>query len=147
MAEFWDTLGLLVSNLWTLLVLLLGLVFRWALVIAWVAWWLFAVDWKKAWPVLARGGWAPAVLLVIVTALAWSRLDATPTEQGDFWWRLAYVSGLAALALVCGWLQGVFGFELPEISVEPVGEHGPGTDHAVPTIREHELAHGGDHHH
>src|SRR5262245_36577162 len=45
-----------------------------AMLIAWVAWWLFAVNWKKAWPVLAEGAWAPLVLLILVGALVWSRL-------------------------------------------------------------------------
>jgi hypothetical protein len=147
MAEFWDTLGQLVTNLATLLGLLSTLAFRWALGIAWVAWWLFAVDWKKAWPVLARGAWAPVVLLVLVAALVWSRLDPSPTEPGDFWWRLGGVSLLVAMALVCGWLQGVFGIRPPEISVEPVVAHGAGHEHPVGTFHGHEFAHSDDHRH
>ena len=38
----------------------------------WCAWWLWCVNWKHAWPVLARGGWIVVVLLTFVSALAWS---------------------------------------------------------------------------
>src|SRR5262249_42972354 len=92
--------------------LFLGLHF--ALLIAWVAWWLRAVGWRKAWPVLARGGWAPLVLLMIVAALVWSRLAPSTYDDlgfvriGNFWWQLGAVSLLAGVTLLCGWLQGLF---------------------------------------
>ena len=41
----------------------------------WCVWWLFCVNWKKTWPVLSQGGWMPVVLLMVVTALAWSHLS------------------------------------------------------------------------
>ena len=47
--------------------------------ILWMAFWLFAVDWGRVWPVLARGAWAPCVLLGLVVATVWSRLD---TREG-----------------------------------------------------------------
>ena len=34
----------------------------------WCAWWLWCVDWKKAWPVLAEGGLVVVVLLMILPA-------------------------------------------------------------------------------
>jgi hypothetical protein len=142
MTELWDVLGQLLTNLGTLFVVLLRLAFQWALLLTWLAWWLFAVDWKKTWTVLARGAWAPAVLIVIVGALVWSRI-----EQGDFWWRLGCVSALAASALVCGWLQGVFGIRPPEVHVEPVVAHGAGHEHPVGTFHGHESAHSDDPHH
>jgi hypothetical protein len=153
MAELWDTLGQLVVNLGTLLVLLLALALRWSLVIAWLAWWLFAVDWKKVWPVLARGAWAPVLLLLLIVALVWAQLEpAEGTFLGvvsvpNFWWQLGGVSVLTAVALLCGWLQGVFGITPPEISVEPVIPHGMGHEHPVGTLHGHEFAHSDDPHH
>jgi hypothetical protein len=97
----------------------------------WCLFWLLAVNWKKLWPVLAQGGWAPALLLLLVSAFAWSRID--PGECHflplvtipNFWWQLASVSALAAVALFCGWLQGQLGWAPPEISLEPPAhEHG-----------------------
>jgi hypothetical protein len=110
---------------------LLQLVGHFALWIIWIAWWLFAVDWRKNWSVLARGGWAPVVLLGITTALVWSRIlpsDCPSCGLANFWWQLGYVGMLFGVAFLCGWLQGVFGWAPPEINFEPVHGH----------IREHD---------
>lgn len=95
----------------------------WALLILWIVWWLAAVDWRKMWPVLGRGGWAPLFLLVVLAALVWSRLDATERFAPVFWWHLAAVSALVLLAFVCGWLQGILQCAPPEISVNPPPTH------------------------
>ncbi len=94
----------------------------WAL---WCAWWLFGVNWRKAWPVLAEGGWVPALLLSLVASFAWSMIDARTCNCLGFmtlpngWWQLGTLATLAALALTCGWLQGYFGRTPAEISLEP----------------------------
>ncbi len=105
-------------------------------VLAWVLWWLVAVNWRKAWPMLAEGGWAPVVLLMLVASMAWAMIDARPCNCLGFlvvpngWWQLGYVSMLAAIALVCGWLQGYFAWTPAEISVEPPpDEHLPHDGH------------------
>lgn len=94
----------------------------------WVLWcvvWLFAVNWRKAWPLLVAGGWAPAVLLLVMSSMAWAMIDARPCNCLGFmtvpngWWQLGYVGTLAALALVCGWVQGYFAWTPLEISTEP----------------------------
>jgi hypothetical protein len=107
-------------------------------VVLWLAFWLWAVDWRKVWPVLAEGAWAPCVLLILVTAFVWSRI-APGTWDGlrlvsiaNFWWQLLAVSGLAALALFAGWLQGQFDCRPLEVRVEPLppaAAHGHGQDH------------------
>ena len=64
------------------------------LVALWCAWWLWAVDWRRAWPFLAKGGWAPLVLLSLVAAYVWSQV--LPGECGclgfvripNFWGQL-----------------------------------------------------------
>jgi len=150
MTEFWDILWQLMGNLGTLLVMLGTLVLRWSLLIVWVAWWLFAVDWRKAWSVLAHGAWAPAVLLLAVGALVWSRIEPVDCEclgfatVANFWWQLGGVSLLAALALLCGWFQGVFGIVPAEVSVEPAVAHGAGHEHPVGTLHGHDFAHSDD---
>lgn len=91
----------------------------------WVAWWLWAVNWKKLWPVLALGGWLPAVLLFLMSAVVWSRVDPVSCSclgffvLPNFVWQLGCVSALAAVALFCGWLQGLLRCGPAEVSVEP----------------------------
>jgi hypothetical protein len=104
----------------------------------WIVWWLGAVNWQKAWPALRQGAWLGVVLIVFLATLAWSEIDPTPTQISDlgaipsFWVRLSCVGGLAALALFCGWLQGVLGWIPPEIEVDPPetsADHGHSTQH------------------
>src|SRR4051794_24244956 len=93
-------------------------------VLIWCAWWLWAVDWRKAWPMLARGGWAPVVLLMLLSAYTWSRIapgECAYCQLPNFWSQLGSVSALTALALFCGWIQGLLGWAPPEISLDPPG--------------------------
>lgn len=137
--ELLNTFWQLIVNLFTLgkdIVLLAG---PYALLITWIAWWLFAVNWKKAWPVLRDGSWVPVVLLMLVSALVWSRIAPSRCDclgfvsLPNFWWQLGEVTLIVAIALVCGWLQIYFNWSPPEISVEPPHghgeEHGHGHDH------------------
>ena len=125
LAGVFQSLWQIVLDLGSLSVELLALALTWSLLIAWVAWWLLAVNWTKAWPVLARGAWAPLVLLMLVSALVWSRIS--PTDCGclgfvtipNFWWQLGAVGLLAAVTFFCGWLQGLFHWAPAEISLEP----------------------------
>ena len=129
--EPWESLRQLGIILLRLIGELGGLIAGWALLLAWIAWWLWGVNWKKAWPVLAQGAWAPAVLLIVIGALVWSRIapsDCTClgfVTVPNFWWQLGGVGLLAAITLFCGWLQGVFGWAPAEIDLEPP----PAADH------------------
>jgi magnesium-transporting ATPase (P-type) len=123
--ELWQTLGQLGIVLGKLIVDLLALGLQHALLIFWIAWWLWGTNWRKVWPTLAAGAWAPGVLLCVVAALVWSGI--APGEYSglgfvtvpNFWWQLGAVALLAAVTLFCGWLQGVFDWTPPEISLEP----------------------------
>lgn len=132
----WQTLVLLVQTLGTLVVQLASLGLHWLLWILWAAWWLAGVNAKKTRHVLAIGGWAPAVLLILLTAIVWSRLEARPCDclgfmtLPNFWWQLGYVSMLAASALFCGWLQSLFHWTPHEIHFDPPARgHGHGHGH------------------
>jgi len=118
--------------------LLLQLIAGSALLVVWVAWWLWGVNWQKTWPVLKKGAWLPLVLLVNVAALVWSQIapsDYVLTGSvviPNFWWQLSAVTLLVLLTLFCGWLQGIFACEPPELSLEPpapIGDHGHGHGH------------------
>ena len=95
---------------------LLQPVLAWTLLIVWVAWWLWAVNWKKAWPVLAEGAWAPVVLITILAALVWASLVPDSfTAVGlvvipNFWAKLLAIWLVVALACFCGWLQRIIGW-------------------------------------
>ncbi len=120
-------LSALASTLGQLLLMLGEALLAHVLIIVWVAWWLFGVNWSKTWPVLARGAWVPVVLLVIVIAMVWSKL--APREEASFWYQLAELSVLVAIALFCGWLQGVLGWTPAEINLEPPAASGHGHGH------------------
>jgi hypothetical protein len=91
----------------------------------WCAFWLWAVNWKKLWPVLAAGAWAPVVLLTLLAALVWSRIQPGVYNFLDFfflpnfWSQLGCAASLVGVALFCGWLQGLMHYEPIEVSVEP----------------------------
>lgn len=100
----------------------------------WMAFWLFAVNWKKLWPVLAEGAWAPVVLLGLISALVWSRVlpsscNCIGVTIQNFWWQLGSVSALIGVALFSGWLQGQWHTEPPEIAIEPPAHADHGHDH------------------
>ena len=148
-----DQLSVIFDNLWQILqglgylvVNLLILLMQWSLLIAWLAWWLWGVNWNRLWPTLRRGAWAPLVLLIIVSALVWSRIQPSDcnclgfTTVPNFWWQLGAVGLLAAVTFFCGWLQGVFHWAPAEINLDPPAttHHGHGHDH---------HAHDHGHHH
>jgi hypothetical protein len=135
--EFITPLVQIVVNLWTLVVGLLSLGVHWFALIVWVAWWLWGVNWKKMWPVLAGGAWVPLVLLMILGALAWSRMDPTDctclgiVTLPNFWWQFVGVTMLTGLAFFCGWLQEIFGWTPAEINLEPPAISTHGQEHAA----------------
>jgi hypothetical protein len=123
--DIFHTLVQLITTLLTLIAEVGTLGLRHALLIAWVAWWLWGVNWTKAWGVLANGGWAVVVLLSLIGALTWASL-APSTWDGfgllpisNFWWQLGAVTLLVLLTLLCGWVQGVFGWCPTEVDLEP----------------------------
>lgn len=130
-----QTLWQLVTNLGRLAVDLLALGLTWSLLLAWMAWWLWGVNWPKTWKVLGQGAWAPLVLIMIVAALVWSRI--APGEctclgivaVPNFWWQLGGIGLLAASTLFCGWLQGLFGWTPAEINLDPPAPAHHGHDH------------------
>jgi hypothetical protein len=107
----------------------------WLAIAAWCVWWLWGVDWRKAWPALASGGWSPALLILIVSAVVWATVSpgewviSEGFKVPHFWRHVGGVAALAGLALFCGWLQGRLGWAPAEIAIEPPGsgsEHGHG---------------------
>ncbi len=131
--ELFHTLGELVMVLAQLLGQLLYLGLHYALLLLWLAWALFAINWRRTWVFLAEGAWAPVVLLSVLVALVWASLSPESAvvlgflPLGSFWWKLGVVWIILALTCFCGWLQGVLNYHPAEISVEPpaaAADHG-----------------------
>jgi hypothetical protein len=146
----WELLvnfGHLVVALLLVLLNLLIVALRWSLLLAWIAWWLWGVNWRRAWAFLAVGGWIPVALLAVLAALVWSRIAPGPYRLEDiaianFWWQLVAVGLLVGLALFCGWLQGVLGWAPAEIDLEPPQDDTThGHEHPVGTLGHHDAAH------
>jgi hypothetical protein len=120
-----ETLVQLVSTLGVLIVEVGALALSHALLIAWVAWWLWGVNWNKAWGVLATGGWMVVALLTVLAALVWSALAPGSCDVlgifvlSNFWWQLGATALLVGLALFCGFVQGQMGWAPAEISFDP----------------------------
>ena len=124
MSEFWEALGQLFASLGTILYYIGDWAVHWAVLIAWLVWWLLGVNWAKVWPVLRTGAWTVLILLVLTAALVWSQLDERSGSLfglaiPNFWWQLMAVGSLVVLTLSCGWLQGVFGWAPAEVDLEP----------------------------
>jgi hypothetical protein len=102
-----------------------------------VVWCLCAVNWRRAWPILAEGGWLPLVLIGVMAALVFSAVwPSSVVVLGvlvvpNFLWQLGCTALVIGVALFCGWLQVHYGWQPPEVSVEPPAHghaHGHG-DH------------------
>ena len=122
MLDLLQTLEQLIVLLSVLFVQVFQLILQNVLLVVFVAISLFAVNWKKLWPVLAAGGWTGVVFLSLIAALVWCFVEPAP-----YWYRLGGVALVVGGALFCGWLQGVMKFMPEEVDLNPTGEdHGHG---------------------
>lgn len=94
-------------------------------------WCLWAVNWRKAWPVLAAGGWAPLVLIGLMAAAVWPMIWPVPlriaglgTMPNGVWQPIA-VALVLCVVLFCGWVQSRSGYTPPEVDLNPpTHDHG-----------------------
>ncbi|MCB1103038.1 MAG: hypothetical protein KDL10_11775, partial [Kiritimatiellae bacterium] len=85
----------------------------WAPLLAWIAFWLFAVSWRELYPVLMRGWFVGVILIGLMATLVW----ATVAPPADGFHRLfglavtngvgkiVYVTSLMIIAMLCGSVQ------------------------------------------
>ncbi|WP_010583449.1 hypothetical protein [Schlesneria paludicola] len=113
MEQLVDSLQNLLVAGWAVVVSLLGLVVPWAPLIAWVAFWLLAVNWEKLYPVLAKGGAIGVFLIGLMMILVWGLI--APPESGthhlfgleptNFAGKTIYVTMLLVIMALCGSVQ------------------------------------------
>lgn len=96
-----------------LLVDLVQFVAPWTPLLAWIAFWLLAVNWRRLYPILFKGGLIGVVLLGLMTIFVWS-LVAEPEGGVHRLYGLAvsngvgksiYVTTLLVIAALCGTVQ------------------------------------------
>ena len=144
----------LLSASWDVVISLLVLVLPWTPLLAWVAFWLLAVNWVKLREVMIRGGWIGVVLIGLVMVLVWS-LVAPPTSGplhrfglsvSNYVGKTVYVTALLTIMFLCGSIQlsGACGTlaQFPEVPPDHEDDgHGDGHDHAADSHGGHAHAH------
>ena len=134
--NFLDLVCNFLGSFWEILAFLLTIAFQWSLAIVWFAWWLWGVNWKRVWPVLAQGAWVVVLLLTVLSATVWAELQPTAcsclgfTTIPNFWWQLGGVCFLVVLTFFCGWLQQVFSWQPADLHLQPPLSKNHVKDHA-----------------
>lgn len=108
-----DSLLQLITAAWDLVIVIVSLAVPFLPLIAWIAFWLLAVNWVKLFPILARGGWTGLVFTALMMILIWGNI--APPESGhhhlfgltvdNFFGKTIYVTGLFCIMLLCGVVQ------------------------------------------
>ncbi|MCX7407689.1 MAG: hypothetical protein NTZ32_06350 [Planctomycetales bacterium] len=104
--------SLLVAS-WDVVLAVLMLVSPWTPLLAWVAFWMLAVNWVKLREVMIRGGWIGVVLMGLVMVLIWAVV--APPENGlhhlfglkvsNLVGKTVYVTSLLTILFLCGAVQ------------------------------------------
>lgn len=97
-----DVLVSLTGLLWPLLPLL-----------AWIGFWLFAVNWVRLRQVLLSGGWIAMALMGLLAILIWGAISPPPDgahhllglSLSNYVGKTVYVTSLFVIMLLCGSVQ------------------------------------------
>lgn len=139
MPELFDSLLNLIQAVWQVALNLLLLILPWVALIAWVAWWLLAVNWVRLRETLLKGGLIGYALFYFMMILIWG--VCAPPEGGshylfgmtlsNFVGKTVYVTMLFVIMFVCGSVQlsgAVDRFLNFEGDDGPADDHGHGHD-------------------
>lgn len=142
---------------WNVIIHLLAVVVPWTPLIAWIAFWLLAVNWEKLYPVLAKGAVIGVVLIGLMMILVWGLIAPPPDgvhhlfglHPSNFVGKTIYVTMLLTIMALCGSVQlsGACGplCKFPEDQPEDDHHsHDHGHDHGHDAHGHHDAA---DHHH
>ncbi len=133
-----DSLLNLLEALVEVLAALGAMIAPWWPLIAWVAFWLLAVNWIKLRRTLLDGGWIGVVLIGLMMVLVWGIVAPPPDgahsllglKVSNFVGKTMYVTGLLVIMLLCGSAQLSGAVDRYLHFVEPdADDHGHGHDH------------------
>lgn len=109
LVSFWNVIVAVAVLIWTLI----QTITPWTPLIAWVAFWLLAVNWQKLYPILMKGGWIGVALIAMLAVLIWSSISIPPGGMHHLYGlhvsnivgKTVYVSSLLVIAILCGSVQ------------------------------------------
>ena len=81
--QLYESILQLFVALWDIFYSLAVLLLQYAPLIAWVAYWLLAVNWVKFREVLAGGGWIGVVLIGFIMVLIWGLVAPPEREEPE----------------------------------------------------------------
>lgn len=107
------SLGKFLDAGWHVIVDLLAIIVPWAPLIAWIAFWLLAVNWEKLYPVLAKGAVIGVILIGLMMILIWGLIAPPPDgvhhlfglRPTNFVGKTIYVTMLFTIMALCGSVQ------------------------------------------
>lgn len=154
MSKLFDSLLQVIAALWDLVITSLGVLAPWTPLVAWVAFWLLAVNWVKLRETLAKGGWIGVFLIGAIAVLIWGNIapgsggyDFFGLKISNFAEKTVYVSGLVCIMFLAGALQlsgfcsKLCQFEEPILIAESHGHgdhgHGGHDDHRHGASHDH----------
>lgn len=113
MYQLLDSILNLVIAFWNVARDLFVLLLPWTPLVAWVAFWLLAVNWVKYRAVLIKGGWTGVFFIGLMMILIWGLI--APPEGGvhhvfglslsNFVGKTVYVTALFSIMFLCGSVQ------------------------------------------
>ncbi len=108
--QLFEALGDLIIALKDVVVELATIIAPWWPLIAWIAFWMLAVNWRKLYPVISSGGWIGLLLLWFTMILVWGVVDPknhdfVVLQVSNFFGKMIYVTGLFVIMSLCGTVQ------------------------------------------
>ena len=103
----------LIIAVWNLVESLFHLILPWTPLVAWVAFWLLAVNWVKYRAVLLKGGWTGLAFIGLIMIMIWG-LISPPVDGAhhvfglslsNFVGKTVYVTALFSIMFLCGSVQ------------------------------------------
>jgi len=112
--ELFVTLKDLCTSLLNVLIALFFVVVPWLPLMAWIAFWMLAVNWVKAWDIIwRRGGIIGVVLLMVVAMMVWAAVAPPASGYHNILGltvsnnvgKFVFVTTLTCIAFLCGAAQ------------------------------------------